>query len=81
MNNLQTKVQAQERIPPEARLLCAKETPVSEPNENETDRGHLDPEQAQSALQQSIERVNSALATLDEAQKTREEIFELVVSV
>jgi hypothetical protein len=53
---------------------------VSEPNENRTDRD-FDPEQAQSALRESIERVNDALATLDEAQKTREEIFELVVSV
>jgi len=41
----------------------------------------LDPDQAQLALEQSLERINDALATLEEAQKTREEIFELVVSV
>ena len=53
---------------------------MPEPN-NHTGEAPLDPEQAQVALEQSIERIDTAIATLEEAQRVREEIFELVVSV
>ncbi len=54
---------------------------MPEPNENHTGETALDPEQVRLALEQGIERVNNALTILEEAQKTREEVFELVVSV
>ena len=54
---------------------------MPEPNDNNAAEARLDLEQTRLALEQSIERVNNALANLEEAQKTREEIFELVVSV
>jgi len=41
----------------------------------------FDPEQTRRALEQSIERVNAVIMTLEEAQKTSEEVFEWVVSV
>ena len=54
---------------------------MPEAKNDRTGEAPLDPEQARLALEQSIERVNSALAALEEAEKTREEVFELVVSV
>jgi hypothetical protein len=57
-----------------------RRTPVPEPN-NHTGETPLNPEQAQVALEQSIDRIDTAIATLEEAQRVREEIFELVVSV
>jgi len=54
---------------------------VPEANENHTGEGPLDPERTRLALEESIKRVNDTLATLDEAERTREEVFDLVVSV
>ena len=54
---------------------------MADPNNDKTGEILLDPEQTRLALEQSIERVNSFIATLEEAQRTREEIFDLVVSV
>jgi hypothetical protein len=54
---------------------------VPKPNDSDATETRLSPEQAQLALEESIKRVNDVVNNLEEAQKTRDEIFELVVSV
>ena len=59
----------------------SEEAPVTDQHDNGTNAGLPDPKQAQLALEQGIARINDALEALEQVQKTREEIFELVVSV